>query len=198
MSTPAKVISIHSSAQRPLDERSADEQMLLAAAGRRDAFEALVRRYLPRVSRFCAKYAGSVAAGDDLAQDVFVKLWSARDRYRPSGKFEVFLFTLARNACRNHVRFAFLRRSDADSADDGALETTCALDEVLARESERRVRVELSRLPPRLREAVLLRFDQDLGYRDVAVVLGIPEATARTRVFNGLRRLRERLDGEQR
>ena len=196
LSQPAKVIPLRSGPAE-LPQRSDDELMLLSAAGRRDAFAELARRYLDRLVRFCAKYTGSVATGDDLAQDVLVRLWSVKDRYRPAGRFEVFLFTLARNACRSHRRFAFLRA--APPPEDAAADLAAGpLDEVIARESERRVRAALLQLPARLREAVLLRFDQELGYAAVAEVLEIPEPTARTRVFNGIRKLRSLLEGAER
>jgi len=111
----------------------------------------------------------------------------------------VFLLTIARNRCRNAARNAWRR-----SAGDRALGAPSAepaeggdqLDRLLEAERERRVREVVLSMPDRHREALLLRFDQGLAYADMSRVLGVPEVTARSRVFHALRRLREELEEE--
>lgn len=175
-----------------LDQRSDDELMQLASANLRQAMAELVRRYERRVRAFCLKW--NAARGDDLAQDAFLSLWQARHRYRPSGKFEVFLFTIVRNRCRN-ARRQWIRRirrglPEAPAVDPRQGEQLQAL---LEKERRRQVNQEIADLPAKLREAVLLRFGEGLDYADISAIVRAPEATVRSRVFLGLKRLRENL-----
>src|SRR5450631_125751 len=82
-----------------------DEQLMaLAAGGAKAAFAELVGRYMPRVTQYCAKFVGQLATAEELAQEIFLEVWLRRARYRPQGKFVVFLFTLARHRCLNRLR----------------------------------------------------------------------------------------------
>ncbi|MFO0582649.1 MAG: RNA polymerase sigma factor [Anaeromyxobacter sp.] len=191
---PATVVPLTPPAS--LAERDDDALMELAAADHPAAFEVLAHRHAARLARYCAKFLGDVRAGEDVAQDVLVEVWRARHRYQGRGRFQVFLLTLARNRCRNAIRDEGRRWTAADGAaatpalrpdDPGQLE------ELLRLERERKVRAALGLLPEKLREAVLLRFDQGLAYADIARLVHRPEVTVRSRVFHGLKRLRQAL-----
>lgn len=183
-------------APAPLAERSDEALMALAAADHRAAFEALAARHLPRLAGYCAKFTGNPHAGEELAQEVLVEAWLHRATYRPQGRFPVYLLTMARNRCLNHARGETRRRRwDAGpQAAEPALERAAApnqpLDELLEAERRRRVRTAMLRLPVKLRDALLLRVDQELEYAEIARILRRPEATIRSRVFLALRRLR--------
>jgi RNA polymerase sigma-70 factor, ECF subfamily len=187
--------------ERPLLERSDDELMLLASASHKDAFEVLVRRYLPKLTQFCAKFVANPRVGEELAQEVMLQAWATRRRYRADGRFAVFLFTLARNRCRNQLRDQGrrARRGAGATLDDGAMEVPAeennSLDRLIERENARRVREAMESLAPKLKEALLLRYDQELDYADIARIVHRPEATARSRVFHGLKKLKLLLAG---
>lgn len=193
---PAPVLPLHRAP--PLAERDDDALMALAAADHRPAFEVLARRHLARIAGYAAKFLGDPRAGEDVAQEVLIEAWQLRARYRGQGRLRVFLLTITRNRCRNRARDDG-RRAMAGRAlgvvasDDLGGEQ---LDRLLEAERDRRVREALLRVPERNREAALLRFDQGLSYADLARVLGVPEVTARSRVFHALRRLREELGEE--
>jgi RNA polymerase sigma-70 factor (ECF subfamily) len=184
--------------ERPLAEREDDELMLLASAGRREAFAVLVERYLPRLTSFCGKFVSHARLGEELAQEVLLQAWAQRQRYQPRGRFAPFLFTLAHNLCRNHLRDTLRRgRCEADALPlEPDAPAPTLLDELLERERTRRIHEAVSTLPEKLREAVLLRFDQGLDYADISHILGCREVTARSRVFHGLKRLRASLRAE--
>lgn len=181
-------------ARVPLGERSDEELMELGAAGSQAAFAILVERYMRRVVSYCTKLTGDRSAAPELAQDTFLQLWLHRERYRPERPFRVFLFTVATNRSRNHNRW-WRRRSTTGSLDDADVPLTDPdqLDELLARERRRRVGEALRALSPRLREVLLLRFEQGLDYAEIAAIVGRPEATIRTRTFHGLKKLREHI-----
>lgn len=176
--------------------------MVLAAGDHRLAFQVLAGRHLGPLTRFCIKFLGGTDVGEELAQDVLVEAWSRRRSYRPSGRFKVFLLAMARTRCLNRLRDEGRRRrwlaAAAHDEDTGSapVSQTDQLDDLLARERARRVREAVAALPTKLREALLLRFDQALPYSDIAQLVGRNEVTVRSRVFHALRRLR-RVLGEE-
>lgn len=185
-------------AQR-LEDRSDDELMRLAASGVRPAFEVLVSRHMPKLTSFAIKMLGDRRAGEDVAQDTWLQVWTGRARYRPRGRFEAFLYTIARNRCRNAARSSRRRgRAHADwfaDADEPASTEPSHFAALLERERRARVYEGIAALPPKLREALLLRFEQGLEYPDIARIVGRSESTVRSRVCNGVRRLRAIVGG---
>jgi RNA polymerase sigma-70 factor, ECF subfamily len=182
---------------RPVQDRSDDELMRLGTEGDDRAFEDLVRRHQEATRAFCRRFMGSAAAGDDVAQEVFLQLWKQRHRYRPEARFRAYLFTIARTRCLMAVRG--LRRVGAplDSAVLVAGEDRDQLGRLLERERHRTVDRAVAALSPKLREAVLMRFTSHLGYADIARAAGRPESTIRARIFLALERLRATITGEQ-
>ena len=187
----------------PPSERSDEDLMVAAGAGSRDAFAVLTERHVRRVTRYCIKVTSDAQAGEELAQETFLQIWAHRGSYRPERAFALFLFTVACNRCRNHRR-SWRRRvrwelEDSSPVDLDAIphRQTSQLDQLLERERRRGVHEAVARLPAKLQEVVLLRFDQGLDYADIAVILGRSETTIRSRAFHGLRRLREQLRGSQ-
>lgn len=177
-----------------------DDLMLLAAAGHEAAFEHLVERHMPQLLRYCCKQVCDTRLGEELAQDTWLKLWAYRQRYKPQGKFRILLYTSARNLCRNHARNS-ARRSRWFSELEAPVDTVRAdhptqLDALVARERSARTQDALTSLKPKLREALLLRFDQDLECGEIAGIVGRSESTVRSRIFHGLKKLRSQLDGD--
>lgn len=185
----------------PLSDRDDDALMLLAARGERSAFEVLAGRYLPRLASYCAKFLGDPRGGDEVSQEVLLEAWSRRLRYRSRGRFETYLFTIARTRCLNWARAAHRRRISAgwppvDGAADARPLPPDQLDHLIEQERRRQVRAALLALPAKLREAVLLRYDQGLEYVEIARIVGRRETTVRSRVFHALRRIRAELGEE--
>jgi RNA polymerase sigma-70 factor (ECF subfamily) len=181
-----------------LDQGDDDQLMLLAAGGAKAAFEVLVGRVLPKLTGYCARFVGRVSVAEELAQEILLEVWLRRSSYRPEGKFTVFLFTLARHRCLNRLRDDQRRRVRDQSAQPEPDFAACPpdqLDALLEQERQRRLRLALLGLSPKLREAVLLRFDQGLDYPDVARILGCNESTTRSRVRLAMQRLRDELAG---
>jgi RNA polymerase sigma-70 factor (ECF subfamily) len=181
-----------------LAERSDDELMTLACSGLRSAFAVLVERHAERLVGLCARFTNDSQLGRELAQDTWVMVWQSRETYRAEGNFTGWLITVARNRCRNQ-----LRRRKSESAGDHELapaedvKTAAQLDGLLIEERRRRVRRALAELPVALREALLLRYGEELSYDEMMPIVGAGESTLRSRVHHGLKKLKQKLEGER-
>lgn len=158
--------------------------------GNPEAGALLDELYRDALVRFCWGYLGQVEEAEDAAQDTRYKVLTAKgipDGFRP------WLYKIARNHCLN------LLRNRARHKDDVGLPTASHLGELLTGhltrlvQKEQRVRVgELVRsLPESQREVLRLRYVEDLTRSEIAVVLEIAEPLVKSRLFEGLKRLRE-------
>jgi RNA polymerase sigma-70 factor (ECF subfamily) len=196
-----RVVPFPGDARRRLDARTDEELMLLSAAGSEEAFEQLVRRHHPRLARYCGKSVGSAVEGDELAQETLVRVWEARRDYQPRAPFAVFMLTIARNLCRKRARDSVRRGRWQTEVPESRLEAVSpdasadVVEKLLEREQQRRVREAMLALPDTFREVLLLRFDQELDYAEISRIVGRNEATVRSRVFHGLKKLRAKVSG---
>jgi RNA polymerase sigma-70 factor (ECF subfamily) len=183
--------------QRPgqaLCDRADDELMTLAQAGARDAFGVLVERHALRVVHVCARLLNDAELGVELAQETWVTVWTQRAHYRREGKFVVWLVTVARNRCRNRLRQQGVVRRHIESNVRSEATTPDQIDRLLEEERRRHVRNALAQLPEAMREALLLRYAEELRYDEMSNLLAVSESTLRSRVHHGLKLLRERLE----
>ncbi len=190
---PTPRLSVARDAGAPAQGPTDEALMRLVRSGERRAFEALAGRHLHGVSSFCARMLGSRASGEELAQEVFLTLWTRREAYREEQRFAPYLYTLAVNRCRNHQRWwrRLTDRSTQWDLDGRGVPAATPLETLVDAERQAALHRAVARLPARLREAVLLRFEQGLDYQSLGEAVGCTEVNARTRVFRGLALLRE-------
>ena len=170
------------------------ELALLARDGNASAFEEIYDRHAAGVARALASYAGADAdVLDDLVQEVFFKVIEGLASYVPQRPFPHWLYTVALNTGRNHVRNRarelFVDPSELESMPLLGNEAADCTDDILG---ARLVRLVAS-LPEHMREVVSLRIGSDMPYGEIGDILGIPEGTARSRMHNAIASLRERL-----
>jgi RNA polymerase sigma-70 factor, ECF subfamily len=196
MALPRLVLAKDNLPSPPLRERSDDELMVLAQAGERKAFAVLVERHAERVMHLCGRFVNDASRGQELAQDTWVMVWQRRDKYAPNGTFRAWLITVAGNHCRNELRRRQLARVHSISNELELESTREQIEAVLASERQRRVRAALTELSPAMREALLLRYGEELRYDEMTEVVGASESTLRSRVHHGLKVLKQKLEGE--
>jgi RNA polymerase sigma-70 factor (ECF subfamily) len=165
-----------------------------ATKGDSTAFEEIYDRHAAGVARSLASFAGPDRdLLDDLTQDVFLRVIEGLPSYVPSRPFSHWLYTIALNVGRNHARRP-LRVIPVDPAD---LEDT-----IIAQmpapgapedETARYLMRLAARLPLQMQEVVSLRIGSGMPYGEIAEVLGIPEGTARSRMFNAVAILKKHL-----
>jgi len=180
-----------------LRSREDEELMTLVRAGLSEALRVLAERHMGNLIRFCAKFVVDLQVGQEIAQQTWLQVWAHRAGYVSQSRFNVFLYTIARNLCRNELRrrarlgsWTDRTVTDAHFASVPADDPT-QLDALLLRERKRELLRALAAVPESQREAMLLRFDEELSYEEMAAVLGVSESTLRSRVYHGLRALRE-------
>lgn len=185
----------------PPARASAETTTLVARAIARDpeAIAALYREHQHALRAFAQRLVGQREAAEDLVQEVFVALPEVLRRYRGDARLSSFLMGVAANRCRNHVRAAARRRDAMARVAREPEDTLEAPDELLARRhrAERLSRA-LDRLPLKLRLAFVLVAVEQRSHDEAASILGIPEATVRTRVFHARRQLASWLESEVR
>ena len=152
--------------------------MLAFQRGDAAAFRTLFERHARAMVAFCHHFVRDGARAEELAQDVFVKLHQAADRYRPTARFRTFLYRIASNHCLNELRrgeYGARRASAGEApADPDALPSTAANPEDVAHAAalERAVTELLARLPEKQRLALVLCRLEGLSYEEIAEVLG--------------------------
>jgi RNA polymerase sigma-70 factor (ECF subfamily) len=154
------------------------------------AFAMLVERWRGAIERLCARMLGDPAGAEDLAQEVFTRLYHRRaDFHSDRGRFSSFLWRIALNRCYDELR----RRRSREYRKERAREMPqaqavagAALKEVMSSEEGALVRRALADLPEHYRAVLVLRHYQGMKFREIAEVLEIPHGTVCSRMAEGL------------
>lgn len=177
---------------------SSEDLLVAAAAGDQRSFAVLVERIRPQALRVARGVVRDPSIAEEVAQEVLTEIWLKADRFDPDrGTVTGWVATLTRRRAVDRVRSeqAGRDRDDRVARRSQVREVDVVADEVELRLEHWQVRRALTELSDRQREAIELAYFAGHTYRDVARVLGIPEGTAKSRLRDGLLRLREALDG---
>jgi RNA polymerase sigma-70 factor (ECF subfamily) len=174
--------------------RLQDEVSLLRASldGETEAWGEVIARYKDAVFGLCLGFLRNRADAEDIAHDAFIRAYLNLRRYNLEKRFSTWLFTIAANLCRNRIRY---RRNHPvvdppDSTAAGGDPATAVAHE----DRQAKVKAALSRLPYSYRAPLVLRFYNDLPYRDIGDILGIPEGTVKTRIHRGKAMLKDLME----
>lgn len=159
----------------------------------RDAVGRCARLHGAAIGRLCMALVGSQAEAQELAQESLLAAQDALVSYRAEGTVRAFLFGIARRVCARHLESRSRREARLRLVHDVGRHGPDAADLLVLRQQAERVRAALEKLRPTEREAVVLRFQGDLSFHDVAFACGVDEAAARKRVSRAVARLRETL-----
>jgi RNA polymerase sigma-70 factor, ECF subfamily len=182
-----------------LEEQQTVQLVRRCLTGDSSAWEEIVRLHHRRIYNLCYRFTNSAEDAQDLSQDVFVRVYRTLSSYNASkGAFTTWLTTLTRNLLVDHFRRSKQERI-TDSIDAGLREEEDSLslsdrledpgptpdDRLASKETQKLVQQALARLSPELREAVILRDLQDFDYKEIALVLRVPEGTVKSRINRG-------------
>jgi len=172
--------------------------------GDQAAWDSIVKQYWRKVFNVAYKFVGKHDEAEDLAQDIFLKIFKSLDTFDRRANFQTWLISVSRNLCIDHYRSVRKERETIDR-DVDANELAPAAKEpgpIAALEQADRVallRKALAALPETLRTAVLMRDIQELSYQEIADKLRLPEGTVKSRINRGrteLARQVKKLRGE--
>ena len=161
-------------------ERTDVDLMLAFQKGDESAFSALIERHRNTVVNLAYRYVGNRQDAEDLAQEIFIKIYRARDRYQPAAKFTTWLYRVAVNASLNEVRNRkhrpTFRAASLHAVPDGEaalpvvedVDSVSPLEAVEQSELHREVRRAVDALPERQRLALLLNKFHGLSYEELA------------------------------
>jgi len=181
-----------------MDDRNAsDEDLMLRLQKRRDeeAFALLFARYRVPITSYLYRLVGNRNEAEAIAQEAFLRVLEKADHYQYPRRFSTWFYTISRNLATD-----FLKKKRAVVPDDFHTLSESILgpahpeaeEQTAWREELDQLAGALQELPVPYREVVVLRALQELSYREIAVIVGCPESTARSRMDYGLEFLRKR------
>jgi RNA polymerase sigma-70 factor (ECF subfamily) len=151
-------------------EQEDRDAMALLASGEDLALNAIMERWKSRLIAYLYRFTGNEATALELAEETFVRVYQSRAKFRAGGQFSIWLFGIAANLAKNHLRW--LRRHPTvtiDEADTVASEGS-PLKAVESREREMAVRTAIASLPPDLRECLILSEYEQLSQAEIATI----------------------------
>jgi RNA polymerase sigma-70 factor (ECF subfamily) len=169
-------------------------------AGDHQAFRELVERHQNAVIGTVAKMLGNASESEDIAQQVFLRIWRNAKRYRPDAKFTTYLFTITRNLVFNESRRK--SRKKEVSSDEREENSNCLVEaspdrqpdaELLQAELQQAVDAAIASLPETQRMAVVLRRYEQLSYEEIAETLELSVSAVKSLLFRARTTLRESL-----
>jgi RNA polymerase sigma-70 factor (ECF subfamily) len=193
---------------RAMEGGSPQEAGLIRACqeGDQGAFNLLVWRWEKPLFNVTYKYVGDAHTAQDLVQETFLRVLKSIRGYTHRGSFSTWLYRIAVNLCKDHLKkkrlpmvslHDYYTTSSGEKvyvkdrvADEGARSDA----DLAASRREETVRRLLAGLPEDQRVVILMKEYQDLTFREIAEVLEVPEGTVKSRLYHGLRAMREQLE----
>jgi len=179
---------------------SADADLISrAAGGDSSAFQVLVERHRSMVYRVAYQFAGNHHDAEDIAQDVFIKVFRSLDRFRQDAQLTSWLYRIIMNACIDHRRRSRFSSSAAfgDEAEQTMLnapeETPGPEERAYGSEPGQVLESEIGRLPKGQRVVFVMRHHQGMKLCEIAEALGLAEGTVKRQLHAAVHRLREAL-----
>ena len=178
-----------------MDQHPSDADLMRRArSGDEQAFARIVDRYKGPLVNYLARLTGRREDGEEYAQEAFLRLYRYGDRFRDGASVAPLLFRIAINLARTAARRARLWRALVPRLAAAEPAGEASDRELFRTEIQGRVQAAIARLPPRYREAVLLRDIEEWNYADIAEALGCPEGTLKSRIGRGREMLRRHLE----
>jgi RNA polymerase sigma-70 factor, ECF subfamily len=155
------------------------------------AFDALVRRWQQPAARFLARLVGPSGPVADLCQELFLRIYLWRDRYREEGTFSTWLYRIALNLARDHARK--VARQPMPLPEEVVVHVPNERPSWERQELQEIIDDALAELPAPLREVLVLRHYEEMNFEDMGRLLGVPASTLKSRFTVALGRVHQRL-----
>jgi RNA polymerase sigma-70 factor (ECF subfamily) len=180
------------------------EVMLELRSGNMAAFDVLLAKYRKPIVHFMFRMVHNQAVAEELAQEVFLRVYRSRETYRAEARFSTWLYRIATNLGVNHARDTRHERtastiyldepdSETGTTPDVADSTPSAEADMLQRERMKAIRQHVLALPERQKTAVLMHKYEGLDYKEIGEVLKLSESATKSLLFRAYQTLREKL-----
>ncbi|MFC6646749.1 RNA polymerase sigma factor [Granulicella cerasi] len=180
------------------------EVMLELKAGNLQAFDVLLNKYRKQIIHFMFRMVHNQAVAEELAQEVFLRVYRSRETYRAEARFSTWLYRIATNLGVNHARDTRYERSaqtvylddpdpETGTRPDVADDTPNVEADILRDERMKAIRDHVMALPERQRTAVLMHKYEGLDYKQIGEVLKLSESATKSLLFRAYQTLREKL-----
>lgn len=180
-----------------------DEALVSATLeGDADSFTELVRRYQSRLVNYLYRLLGNLEEAHEVAQEVFLKIHQALDRFDPKYRFSTWIFRVAQNAAIDQIRKRRLKLVSLTRPDDGDDETRDwdlpspdrdAYGDFRNEERGDAIHEAIHELPEEYRELIVMRHFGDLSYDEIATTKEMPLGTVKNKLFRGRQMLKDKL-----
>jgi len=181
------------------------QNILRFQEGDSNAFRDLFEEYKKKIINFCYRFCGDRGIAEELAQEVFLRVYKAAPRYRPDARFSTWIFRIATNVCLNELRkprYAYRSESlDAPStADEGKMSREIKdqrpqpQDVLESREKDHLIRQAIADLPGKQRAALFLRVFHGFSYNEIARQIKSSESNVKSLIHRGRKRLKQELE----
>jgi RNA polymerase sigma-70 factor (ECF subfamily) len=180
------------------------EIMLRVREGDDSGFSVLIEKYRKQMVHFMFRMSRNQAVAEELAQEVFLRVYRSRQTYRAEAKFSTWLYRIATNLGVNHARDTKYERTaqnvylDQPDAETGTTpdvaDSTLSVEQQLVRDERMNaIRKHVMALPERQRSAVLMHKYQEMDYKEIGEVLKLSESATKSLLFRAYQALRENL-----
>lgn len=178
--------------EHPMEEEYSDDELTeRIKRGDENAAEILINRYYAAILCYCKRHCCNLEKAEDLTQETFLKLFQNLSGYNGEKRFKAYLYTIAHHLCIDESRKIQLYSLEYQE------EIRDECDKIRQIEDHSEVNYLLSALSPEQREAVILRFGEQLEFREIAKILGCNMRTAQSRVRNALKIMRKEQENER-
>ena len=181
-----------------MDSKTEPEIIARVLSGDRQAYALLVEAYNGPIFNLAYRMTGSREDADDLTQETFIRAYQNLHRFDRDKKFFTWLYTIGINLIRNHLKknvrdISYLAAADS-ALEHHTQEHTREVGETLS--DDRMIRLEqvIRKLPVDLREAIILKFVQDLTFEEVAAVTGDSVSAVKMRIYRGLDKIKQMME----
>ena len=159
-----------------------------------DAFHEVFLEYFPRLRSYFGSQGFSTQDAEDLGQKTLWNVYQAWDQFRGDGNLQGWIYAAGRNVAADEWRRRGRRRETQAPSEETRDHAPDIEETLVSRQESERVTGALSRLPGRMRACLLLRFQNELSYREIAERLGISQATVKVQIWMARKRLKGALN----
>ena len=181
-----------------MDQKTDAEIVARVLKGDRQAYDLLIDAYKGPVFNLAFRMTGSLPDAEDLTQEIFIRAYQKLYQFDQQKKYFTWVYTIAANLIRNHLKKKSKEiqnhRKDRAFSESSSQKADSGEEDLLSEENMKRLDENMRKLPVDLREAIILKFHQDLTFEEVAAITGDSVSAVKMHVYRGLEKLKFMMD----